>query len=101
MRKSTGLLKQLLEGLAVSAVPGDVLEVRIAADMLLADVDVGDGALTRNVVEGGLELCAVRLLVQLVSLVFGLEAFQGALGGFAVGAVGFAEDNCCGRFSIW
>lgn len=43
-------------------------QVRVAANVLCANEDVGDGALAGDLLEGRLEVVAVLLLVQLVDL---------------------------------
>lgn len=65
---SANLLEQGLE------LAGLGLQVRVAADMLLADVDVGDGALARDLDERGLDGGAVVNLVELDREVLGAHA---------------------------
>lgn len=70
-----------------------VLQVGVAADMLLLDVNVGDGTLARDLLESILQGRTIRKLVELVSLEHGTELGQGVLGGAAVRAVGLGEDD--------
>lgn len=62
--------------------------------MLLANKDVGDGALAGHLEKGILDIGAVALLVELVGGVLGVETVEDLLGVGAVGAVRLAEDNC-------
>lgn len=62
-----GMSRSLLRGNGTSsleqrnklAVGAELLDVGVAADVLLADVDVGDGALAADLLEGVLKLVAV------------------------------------------
>jgi hypothetical protein len=86
-------LEQLLNLLAILAVLDDGLEVRVAANVLLFDEDVWDGALARDLDERLLKVVTVALLVQLVRGILGAVAVEEALGVLAVGAVALAEDD--------
>lgn len=55
LRKCAGLLETALEG----AVLDELLQVRVSADVLLGEEDVGDGALAGDFEEGVLEVVAV------------------------------------------
>lgn len=77
-----GLLEHSLEILAL-----DLLQVRVAANVLLVDEDVGHGALARHLGESLLDVITVVLLVQLDGLVLGVVALEDALRVLAVGAV--------------
>ena len=54
LNESTGILQQLLQVLVLLG-----LEVGVAADMLLADEDVGNSPLTRQFLEGILNRFAI------------------------------------------
>ena len=69
------------------------LKVRVAADVVLVDEDVGDSSLSGDLVESVLELATVLLLVELKVLVLGAVAVESALGRLAVGAVGLAKHH--------
>lgn len=71
----------------------EALDVRVAADVLAADEDVGHGALVGELLQRGLDLRAVVDLVQLERVVLGALAVEQALRGLAVRAVGFGEDR--------
>ena len=86
--QSTGISEQALE-LALLG-----LEIRVAANVLLGNVDVGDGALAADLLEGVLDGAAVRLLVELEEEVLGTSAVEQLLGRLAVRAVGLGEDSC-------
>lgn len=62
LRKCASLLETVLEG----AVLDELLQVRVSADVLLGEEDVGDGALAGDFEEGILEVvtvvCEVRVL---------------------------------------
>lgn len=90
----TSSLQKLLDLLAVLALGDNGLEVRVTADVLLVDEDVGHGALAGDLEERVLHLAAVLLLVQLVVRVLCAIAVEDALGVVAVRAVGLAEDDC-------
>ena len=98
--ESTSLLEELLDLLAVLAVLDNSLKIGVTANVLLADEDVGDGALTGQLEKGVLDIGAVALLVELVGGVLGVETVKDLLGVGAVGAVGLAEDNCLRCFSL-
>ena len=55
--------------------------------MLLADEDVGNGALTRDLLKGGLNITSVGLLIELNGVVFGTGGVEELLRGLAVGTV--------------
>lgn len=55
LRKCAGLLETALEG----AVLDELLQVRVSADVLLGEEDVGDGALAGDFEEGVLEIVTV------------------------------------------
>jgi hypothetical protein len=86
-------LEQLLNLLAILAVLDDGLEVRVAANVLLVDEDVWDGALARDLDERLLEVVTVALLVQFVRGILGAVAVEEALGVLAVVAVTLAKDD--------
>ena len=111
LNESTGILQQLLQVLVLLG-----LEVGVAADMLLADEDVGNSPLTRQFLEGILNRFAIlyisnprsatswsesyskgdlrpTFLVQLVDLVLCAKVFKGALRVATVRAPRFAEDD--------
>ena len=92
--ESASLLEELLDLLAVLAVLDNSLEIGVTANVLLADEDVGNGALTGQLEKGILDIGAVALLVELVGEVLGVETVEDLLGVGAVGAVRLAEDNC-------
>lgn len=69
------------------------MEVRVAANVLLTDVDVGHGALATDLFEGVLEGAAVRLLIELEEEVVCAGAVEQFFGGRAVRAVGLGEDS--------
>lgn len=91
--ESTSLLEELLDLLAVLAVLDNSLEIGVTANVLLADEDVGNGALAGQLEKGILDIGAVALLVELVGGVLGIETVEDLLGVGAIGAVRLAEDN--------
>lgn len=91
------------------------LQVRVAANGLLADEDVWDSALVRQILkrilQGGAISCTSALVhvpspwepadgltrrgvVELYNLELGVQAGEGLLGSTTVRAVGLGEDNC-------
>ena len=56
LRQCTRLLQQACQ----LAAAGEALNVRIAANVLLLDVDVRDGALAADLLQGVLQLASVR-----------------------------------------
>lgn len=93
---SAGSFEELLNFLAILSVLDDTLQVRVAANMHLSNVDVGHGTLTIELVQSLLEVGAVFFLIQLVVCVLGAVPIQDALAVVAVWAVGLAEDDCRG-----
>jgi len=87
--EGAGLLEEVLELAALE----HALEVRVAADVLLGDPGVGDGALARDLLEGVLDGAAVFHLVELEDGVVGVELVEGRLRLAAVGAVALGEDD--------
>jgi hypothetical protein len=87
-------LEELLHLLPVLSARNDRLEVRVTADVLLVNEDVGHGALPGNLQERLLDVVPIRLLVQLVVRILCAIAIEKTLGVVAVGAVGLAEDDC-------
>jgi len=83
----------LLEEAAEFAVLVQALQVRVAANVLLVDVDVGHGALAVDLLESILEVAAFGDLVELYDLEVGSKTLEGALGSLAVRAVALGEDN--------
>lgn len=72
------------------------LQIAVPANVLFRDEDVRHAALARDLLQRILQSSAVLNLIQLhqVVLVLAAELFvQQRLGGTAVGAVGFAEDD--------
>ena len=70
------------------------LQLRIAANMLLTDEDVGDGALMGHAFQSILDVRAVVDLVEFDDVWLHAHFAEEGLGGFAVWAVGFGEDGC-------
>lgn len=113
LRQNASLLEETVELASLL----QVLQLRVAANVLLVDVDVGHGALAVDLLESILELAAfgceksVRSdtafattlgnkqggsrtkLVKLYNLVGTGKALESALGGLAVRAVALGEDN--------
>jgi uncharacterized membrane protein (Fun14 family) len=87
--QGTSLLQKVLE---LSA-RVQALKVRVSTNVLLLDVDVGDGTLARDLLESVLKSGAIRNFVKLEELVIGVQFIQSLLGLLAVGAVRLGEDN--------
>lgn len=87
-------MEELLNLLPVLAVLDCRLKVRVAADMLLPDKDVGDGALARDLEQRTLNVIAICLLVELVVRVLGAISVEESLGVVTVRAVRLAENDC-------
>jgi hypothetical protein len=85
--QSTSSLQQLRQ------VALDGLEITVAANVLLVDVDVGYRLLAVELGESGLDLRAVVNLVQLDGVELGVQRGQQLLRGSAVGAVRLGENG--------
>merc|ERR1712137_1442566 len=89
------------------------LELGVAANVLLADEDVGHGALLSDVLESVLDGGTVVNLVELEDVGLCAHLAEEALSGLAVGAVGLGEDSnrvavddllclgSCGHDCVW
>jgi hypothetical protein len=112
--QGTSLLQKVLE---LSA-RVQALKVRVSTNVLLLDVDVGDGTLARDLLESVLKSGAISCelsvadigsekswakltnFVKLEELVIGVQFIQSLLGLLAVGAVRLGEDNCARLLAI-
>lgn len=87
--QSTSLRQHLLQ------TPLLGLQIRVSSNMLVVDEHVWHRALACDLGEGGLDRRSIVGFIELEELVFGAHVGQEGFGGFAVGAVGFAEDGDC------
>lgn len=69
------------------------LQLRVAANVFLADEDIWDRTLMSHVFEGVLNFGAVVDLIELDDVGFHAHVAEERFGGVAVRAVGFREDS--------
>jgi hypothetical protein len=87
--QNASLLEEAVEFAGIA----QALQIRVAANVLLVDVDVGHGALAVELLESILEVAAFGDLIELYDLDGGSKLLEGAFGSLAVRAVALGEDN--------